>query len=134
MSHRDTLLKSYSKRLKDDIKSILDNYVEIVKAAKVEEETQVGRLTQAVEDGYEIDVRASNIVRAGESLMKLIADMKEFLILNDFPAVNTSLQKRVQHLKTIEDETKKKLNELKEVVNNDLILLEEEFYLSKYKV
>ena len=65
--------------------------------------------------------------------MKLISDIKEFLILNDFPAVNTSLQKRVQHLRTIEDETKKKLCELKEVVNNDLFLLEEEFYLSKYK-
>ena len=56
MSQRDALLKSYTKRLKDDIKSILENYSEIVLAAKVEDETQVARLTQAVETGYEIEV------------------------------------------------------------------------------
>lgn len=132
-SQREALLKSYTRRLKDDINSILDNYTEIIKAAKVEEETQVARLTQAVEDGYEIDVRASNVVRAGESLMKLISDIKEFLILNDFPAVNMSLQKRSQHLKTIEDETKKKLWQLREQIGNDLKELEQEYYLSKHK-
>ncbi|XP_057289660.1 mediator of RNA polymerase II transcription subunit 22-like [Hydractinia symbiolongicarpus] len=132
-SQREALLKSYTRRLKDDINSILDNYTEIIKAAKVEEETQVARLTQSVEDGYEIDVRASNVVRAGESLMKLISDIKEFLILNDFPAVNMSLQKRSQHLKTIEDETKKKLWQLREQIGNDLKELEQEYYLSKHK-
>merc|ERR1711973_481698 len=101
-SQREALLKSYTKRLKDDIKSILDNYTEVVKVAKIEEETQVAHLTQAVEDSYEVDVRASNIVRAGESLMKLISDIKESLILNDFPAINASLQKRVKLLKNIQ--------------------------------
>lgn len=31
----ETLLKSYTKRLKDDVKSILDNFTEIVKSSKV---------------------------------------------------------------------------------------------------
>ncbi len=30
-------------------------------------------------------VRASNMVRAGESLLKLTSDLKQYLILNDFP-------------------------------------------------
>lgn len=132
-SQREALLKSYTKRLKDDVKSILDNYTEIVKVTKVDEETQVAHLTQAVEDSYEVDVRASNIVRAGESLMKLISDIKEFLILNDFPAVNNSLQMRVNQLRNIEDETKKKLWQLREQVNDDLRILEEEYYSSAYK-
>merc|ERR1712002_395402 len=114
-SQREALLKSYTKRLKDDIKSILDNYTEVV------------------EDSYEVDVRASNIVRAGESLMKLISDIKESLILNDFPAINASLQKRVKQLKNIEDTTKKKLWELREQVNDDLRTLEEEYYSSNYR-
>ena len=65
--------------------------------------------------------------------MKLISDMKEFLILNDFPAINMSLQMRVKQLKTIEDETKKKLWQLREQVNDDLRILEEEYYSSIYK-
>ena len=34
-SQREALLKSYTRRLKDDVKSILDNYTEIIKTAKV---------------------------------------------------------------------------------------------------
>lgn len=34
-SSREALLKSYNKRLKDDIKSILENFGEIVKSSKV---------------------------------------------------------------------------------------------------
>ena len=34
-SHREALLKSYTRRLKDDVKSIMDNYTEIIKTAKV---------------------------------------------------------------------------------------------------
>lgn len=32
---KETLLQSYNKRLKDDIKSILENFTEIIKTAKV---------------------------------------------------------------------------------------------------
>ena len=37
---------------------------------------QVNRATQAEEDNLEMQVRASNMVRAGESLMKLVSDLK----------------------------------------------------------
>ena len=39
-------------------------------------------------------VRAANIVRAGESLMKLISELKTLLILNDFPQVNKHVKDR----------------------------------------
>lgn len=38
---KETLLQSYNKRLKDDVKSIMDNFTEIIKTAKV---GRVGRL------------------------------------------------------------------------------------------
>ena len=38
-----------------------------------------------------MQVRASNMVRAGESLMKLVSDLKIYLILNDFPNVNEAI-------------------------------------------
>lgn len=65
--------------------------------------------------------------------MKLIADIKEFLILNDYPAVNSSIQKRTKQLEGIEKQTKKKLWELREQVDGDLRLLEEEYFSSKYR-
>ena len=38
---KDALLKSYNKRLKDDINSITSNFTEIIKLCKVEDENQV---------------------------------------------------------------------------------------------
>merc|ERR1712212_350414 len=81
---REALLKSYNKRLKDDVKSILDNFMEIVKLGLVEDESQISRMTQVEEIHFQMQVRSSNMVRAAESLMKLVADVKQYLILNDF--------------------------------------------------
>lgn len=44
---KETLLKSYTKRLKDDVKSILDNFTEIVKSSKVGIWIKVQRLLEA---------------------------------------------------------------------------------------
>ncbi|XP_026104231.1 mediator of RNA polymerase II transcription subunit 22 isoform X1 [Carassius auratus] len=127
---KETLLQNYNKRLKDDIRSILDNFTEIIKTAKVEEETQVSRATQAEQDHYEMHVRAANIVRAGESLMKLVSDLKQFLILNDFPSVNEAISLRNQQLRTLQEECDKKLISLRDEIAIDLYELEEEYYSS----
>lgn len=44
---KETLLKSYTKRLKDDVKSILDNFTEIVKSSKVINLTEIWGLKPA---------------------------------------------------------------------------------------
>ncbi|XP_066568806.1 mediator of RNA polymerase II transcription subunit 22 [Amia ocellicauda] len=129
---KETLLQSYNKRLKDDIRSILDNFTEIIKTAKVEDETQVSRATQGEQDHYEMHVRAANIVRAGESLMKLISDLKQFLILNDFPSVNEAINQRNQQLRSLQEECDKKLTSLRDEIAIDLYELEEEYYSSSY--
>uniref|UniRef100_H3CBE7 Mediator of RNA polymerase II transcription subunit 22 n=1 Tax=Tetraodon nigroviridis TaxID=99883 RepID=H3CBE7_TETNG len=129
---KETLLQSYNKRLKDDIKSILENFTEIIKTAKIEDETQVSRPTQAEQDHYEMHVRAANIVRAGESLMKLVSDLKQFLILNDFPSVNDAISLQNQQLRSLQEECDKKLISLRDEIAIDLFELEEEYYSSRY--
>ncbi|XP_041049737.1 mediator of RNA polymerase II transcription subunit 22 isoform X1 [Carcharodon carcharias] len=131
---KELLLQSYNKRLKDDIKSILDNFTEIIKSARVEDETQVSRATQCEQDHYEMHVRAANIVRAGESLMKLVSDLKQFLILNDFPSVNEAINQRKQQLRNLQEECDKKLITLRDEIAVDLYELEEEYYSSSYSL
>ena len=99
---KDALLKSYRKRLKDDVRSMADNFSEVVKICRVEEENQIGRATQAEEDALEMQVRASNMVRAGESLMKLVSDLKQYLILNDFPSVNDAISQNSNMFKDMQ--------------------------------
>ncbi|XP_049629677.1 mediator of RNA polymerase II transcription subunit 22 [Suncus etruscus] len=131
---KEALLQSYNKRLKDDVKSILDNFTEIIKTAKIEDETQVSRATQGEQDHYEMHVRAANIVRAGESLMKLVSDLKQFLILNDFPSVNESVEQRSQQLRALQDDCDRKLTGLRDELSVDLYELEEEYYSSSSSV
>ena len=60
----------------------------------VEDESQVDRMTQLEELQFQTNIRSSNMVRAAESLLKLIAEIKQFLILNDFPSVNEAILHR----------------------------------------
>ncbi|KAI0231246.1 Mediator of RNA polymerase II transcription subunit 22 [Lamellibrachia satsuma] len=130
---KEALLKSYQKWLKDDIKSMVDNYTEIMKLAKIEGESQMSRPMQAEQDQYEMEVRSANIVRAGESLMKLVSHIKQFLILNDFPSVNDSIAQTVHRLNNIQKDCDTKLMVLRDEMSAHLFELEEEYYSSVYK-
>lgn len=72
-------------------------------------------------------------VRAGESLMKLVSDLKQFLILNDFPSVNDAISLQNQQLRSLQEECDKKLISLRDEIAIDLYELEEEYYSSRYK-
>jgi len=64
--------------------------------------------------------------------MKLVSDIKEFLILNDFPSVNESISDRTARLTTIQQQTDKQLMSLKEDMAVTLYALEEAYYSSQY--
>ncbi|XP_064459017.1 mediator of RNA polymerase II transcription subunit 22-like [Ornithodoros turicata] len=132
---KEALLKSYNKRLKDDIKSMVDNFSEMIKSTRVplEEEGQVLRPLQVTEDQYEMHVRAANIVRAGESLMKLISDIKQYLILNDFPFINDSIAQNSQRYCAVQMDCDQRLMALRDDMAAELYELEEEYYSSCYK-
>ncbi|CAG2119087.1 unnamed protein product, partial [Medioppia subpectinata] len=70
------------------------NLTRILLMVKTDAETVLtASETQAV--AYEMCCRAANICRASESLLKLIWDIKQFLIINDFPLINESISKKV---------------------------------------
>ncbi|CAD6241163.1 GSCOCG00009185001-RA-CDS [Cotesia congregata] len=131
---KEALLKSYTIRLKDDVKSMLENFEGILKLAKGDTEAQqLTRMTQCEQDTYEMHVRAANIVRAGESLMKLVSDIKQYLILNDFPSVNEAIATNSKLFRQKQAECDQKLASLRDDMAADLYDLEEEYYTSIYK-
>ncbi|CAG5135145.1 unnamed protein product [Candidula unifasciata] len=112
---------------------MFDNFTEIIKLARIEEDGQLLRPTQIDQDHYEMQIRAANIVRAGESLMKLVSDLKQFLILNDFPSVNDSISYNAGMYKEYQSSIDKKLMSLRDEMAADLYEMEEEYYSSMYK-
>merc|ERR1712241_94088 len=107
--------------------------MEIIELCKTEDETQVARATQSEEDAFEMQVRASNMVRAGESLMKLISDIKQYLILNDFPSVNEAIAHNSKMFLDLQEACDRKLTTLRDELATDLYELEDEYYSSSYK-
>lgn len=155
---KEALLKSYNTRLKEDVRSMLENFegeihwriryiksvkhhvscvlivTEIGKLAKGESEShQLSKITQCEQDTYEMQVRAANIVRAGESLMKLVSDIKQYLILNDFHSVNEAITANSQLFRSTQVDCDKKLMTLRDDMAADLYDLEEEYYTSVFK-
>lgn len=126
-------LKSYQKRLRDDISSISDNMCRIVALVKCEQ-SEVGVTSGRVQsDCYEMCCRAANICRAAESLVKLIWDIKQFLIVNDFPLINDSITKRVESNMINANDIDSKLINLKNEIGLELYELEDEYYHSLIK-
>lgn len=74
------------------------------------------------------------LVRAGESLMKLVSDLKQYLILNDFHSVNEAITTNSQLYRSTQLDCDKKLMELRDDMAQELYDLEEEYYTSIYKV
>ena len=122
---------------------------ETIKLARVEEETQVSRMTQSEEDHFEMLVRASNIVGWISVLVYLslifslilgqswrvvnVTDLKQYLILNDFPSANEAIGQSARSMLTMQQESDRKLMTLRDDLAADLYDLEEEYYSSPFK-
>ncbi|ELU16242.1 hypothetical protein CAPTEDRAFT_221845 [Capitella teleta] len=130
---KEAQLKVYQKRLRDDIKTMTDNFLEIIRLMKIEEESHVSRPSKCEQDQFELEVRAANIVRAGESLMKLVSEVKQFVILNDFRSVNESIMAQMHMYRHVQTECDTKLFALRDDMAADLFEMEEEYYSSVYK-
>lgn len=129
-SSQDLQLKSYQKRLKDDVKSLVENFEQALKLVRVEPEANMSA-ARIQESTYEMRVRAANMTRAAESIMKLIWDIKQYLIINDFPLINDTISNQTDYSKVFEIDNK--LTSLRDEISNELYDLEDEYYNSLVK-
>ncbi|KAG8198961.1 hypothetical protein JTE90_001761 [Oedothorax gibbosus] len=116
---------------------MVDNFVEIVKLARPTHEDDTGNVIRPLattQDQCEMHVRAANIVRAAESLTKLISDIKQYLILNDFPSVNEAISQKTKMCRAVQENIDSKLTALRDDMAAELYDLEEEYYSSTFKL
>lgn len=89
---KEALLKSYNKRLKDDIKSMVENFTEIVILARPTHEDDGGNVVRPLatgQDQCEMNVRAGNIVSscvffAEKFFWYFVSDFAFYISLKDF--------------------------------------------------
>ncbi len=67
----------------------------------MDDQTQRVTEAQVAHVENEIAVRSANIVRAAVALSKLVSDLKENLILNDFSSINEITSRITAHLQKL---------------------------------
>lgn len=75
MASHDLTLKNYQKQLKDNMKLIYENYIDLLR-------------TKTEHVMFEVQVKSAEIVRSYQSLMQLVAEIRSFLIINDLVKIN----------------------------------------------
>lgn len=78
MASHDLTLKDYQKQLKDNVKSIYENYTDLLR-------------TRTEHLNFEVTVKSAEIVRSYQSLMTLVADIRSYLIINDLISLNQNV-------------------------------------------
>ncbi|EAL67882.1 hypothetical protein DDB_G0279087 [Dictyostelium discoideum AX4] len=118
----------FQKQIDSKIMQLLENYHNIIKISKVNDP-----LKNASEI-YEMETRTSNMLNAGEGLLKIIEELKQNLILNDFStmAEEVRIQNLVFHKEN--ERTNKSIKLISEELSRSLKELEDEYYNSSYKL
>ncbi|KRZ75472.1 Ectonucleoside triphosphate diphosphohydrolase 1 [Trichinella papuae] len=127
------LLKEYQVLLQRSVKSIRENFTEIIKMAKIGDDGQVSRLTEYEHELFEMQIRAANMTHAAEALIKMVTDLKQFLILNDFAYINESITTSAVHNQIAQREFRDKLIAVKEEMTYCLQEAEQEYYNTALK-
>uniref|UniRef100_F1LAC3 Mediator of RNA polymerase II transcription subunit 22 n=2 Tax=Ascaris TaxID=6251 RepID=F1LAC3_ASCSU len=97
MATKALIIQEYKRRLRDNVKSLNDNFINILSAAKINvddaaHKNPVGRMTEYYTMKNEMAARAALMVRAADELLKLTHDLKEFLILHDFNFLSSAIE------------------------------------------
>ncbi|VDN02681.1 unnamed protein product [Thelazia callipaeda] len=103
------IVQQYKRRLKDNIRSLNDNFVNIISVAKINVDDAAhknpsGRMSDFYTMKNETAVRAALMVRAADELFKLTHDLKEFLILHDFNFLSCAVQKAEDRAEKVLDD------------------------------
>ncbi len=93
----------------------------------------MSKTSQSDIDCFEVEIRTTNIVKSTESLNKIVSDLKDLTILNDFKSINAQLTNQCQILKIKENEIDRQLAATKDNLFKILNDLQHEYYTSSFK-
>lgn len=125
-------LVSYQQRLKNDINTISENFTELFRTVRIDLDNK-STYSKLEELSFEVNIRSANLIRACESLVKLIWEIKQYQTINDFPLINESITNKVESNLRKSQEIDARLVSLRDEITNELYDLEEEYYNSFVK-
>ena len=108
------IVQEYKDRLKNNVKSLNDNFESILTSIKLIDDSHRANSTGKLADYYamrnEATARASLMVKATDELQTLTNDIREFLILRDFNFISNSIEQAEEDFKRQQEDHEKEFN------------------------
>ncbi|KAI8577443.1 hypothetical protein K450DRAFT_251662 [Umbelopsis ramanniana AG] len=103
------LEEQYTKRVDDDVLKLVDSFADIVRVTEIENKDKF-KVTQ---EGYQIESQTAQIIRSAESLLGLITELKQILLLNDTKTLTQLSDTRTKDLKEPKTAIKSEMSKMK---------------------
>ncbi|KAI8644572.1 surfeit locus protein 5 subunit 22 of mediator complex-domain-containing protein [Parasitella parasitica] len=116
----------YNKRIDDDVGKLIDCFTDIVKVGENKDKDKF----KVAQEGYQIESQSAQIVRSCESLLSLIGELKQNLLLNDTKTLTTLRQTRSERLVENTTAIKDRMMVMKKELAETVYDLEAVFYRS----
>lgn len=100
---------------------------------KIQEETSLNKTSQAEVDLLEMQIRTTSIIKSTETLSKIVFDLKDLAILNDFKSINNQITAQCVLYKRKEIDIDRQIMSTKDGLVKLLSDLQHEYYSSNYK-
>jgi len=122
------LQEDYLRRLDDTVVRLADDFMNLLRVAKVSERQQNER------ENFNVDVQALHLVTGGETLMKMITELKHSILINDFETINENVERLTDQYKNNTSRMIPHIHTLNREITDALFELENEYYSSSFKV
>ncbi|ORX98914.1 SURF5-domain-containing protein [Basidiobolus meristosporus CBS 931.73] len=120
--------ETYNKRLDNELDQLVDSFGDIIRVAKIQDKDKF-RIAQ---ENYQVECRAANIVRSVESLLGLVTELKQSLLLNDTNTLNHFTTSRIRVVSNQKEVVKDSVVKLRGNLDSAIWEMENAYYNSRY--
>lgn len=120
--------KSLLQRVETDVSSLVDNFTVLVNVARINDPP-----VRNTQEAFMMEVRASRMVQASDSLLKLVSELKQTAIFSGFASLNDHVEQRTAEFNKLSAQTENTLGRIGEEAASSLKDLESHFYSSAEK-
>ncbi|XP_010497841.1 PREDICTED: mediator of RNA polymerase II transcription subunit 22b-like [Camelina sativa] len=121
--------KALLQRVETDITSVVDNFTQIVNVSRV----SVPPVKNSQET-HMMEMRASRLVQAADSLLKLVSDLKQTAIFSGFASLNDHVEQRIEEFDQEAEKTNRLLAIIADTASSSLKELESHYYSSAQRL
>ncbi|KAJ0080349.1 hypothetical protein Patl1_24675 [Pistacia atlantica] len=117
--------KTLMQRVETDIANIVDNFSQLVNAARVNDPP-----VRNSQEAFMMEMRASRMVQAADSLLKLVSELKQTAIFSGFASLNDHVEQRTNEFNQHAEKTDRIMARIGEEAAANLKELEAHYYSS----